>query len=286
MEIQTKQLLKYLIAPLLLVATVVWVANFQRQPDFLMHIDFLDVGQGDAIFIQTYLGNQILIDGGPSSAVLAELGESLPPMDRSLDMVILTHPDADHITGIVEVLRRYKVKKVLFTGVKVDTAADREFERLLEQNHTETIYAHQGQRVWLDQATVFDIYWPRSQPIEIIKTANDTSIIGKLSFGKVQILLTGDATSRVEDEILPLFNLDADLLKVGHHGSKSSTSAEWLKEVTPDYAAIQVGASNTYSHPTREVLDRLTSSGTRIFRTDLDGTIRFTSDGVTFKKID
>src|SRR3989344_5373179 len=179
METQTKQLLKFLVLPLLLLTAVIWIANFQNQPDFLMHADFLDVGQGDAIFIQTYLGNQILIDGGPSSAVLAELGESMPPMDRTLDLLILTHPDADHVTGIVEVMRRYKVKKILFTGVKVDTAVDREFEKLLEQNHIEKIYAHQGQRVWLDNATVFDIYWPYAQPQEIIKATNDTSIIGK-----------------------------------------------------------------------------------------------------------
>jgi len=285
METQTKQLLKFLVLPLLLLTAVIWIANFQNKPDFLMHADFLDVGQGDAIFIQTYLGNQILIDGGPSSAVLAELGESMPPMDRTLDLLILTHPDADHVTGIVEVMRRYKVKKILFTGVKVDTAVDREFEKLLEQNHIEKIYAHQGQRVWLDNATVFDIYWPYAQPQEIIKATNDTSIIGKLSFGKTQILLTGDATSRVEDEILALFNLDVDLLKVGHHGSKSSTSTQWLAEVTPEYSVIQVSSTNTYGHPTVEVLERLYSSGAQIFRTDVDGTTRFVSDGIFLKKI-
>lgn len=286
MEQTTKQLIKYLLLPLLLLAILVGTANFKKHSEFLMKVEFLDVGQGDAIFIQTYTGNQILVDGGPSSKVLSELGKSMPPFDRTIDLLILTHPDADHVTGLVEVMKRYKVKKILFTGVQVDTGADREFEKLIEQNRIETIYARQGQRVWLDNSTVFDIYWPGPQPREVIKSANDTSIIGKLSFGQTQILLTGDATSKVEEEILSLFNLDSDLLKVGHHGSKTSTTQELLNEVTPDIAVIQVGADNTYGHPTPEVMDRLTAIGTQIFRTDIDGTIRFISDGIILKKLD
>jgi competence protein ComEC len=286
MEQTTKQIIKYLLLPLLLLCVVIWVANLRPRADGLMKVDFLDVGQGDAIFIQTHSGNQILIDGGPSSQVLSELGKSMPPFDRIIDLLILTHPDADHVTGLVEVMKRYKVKKILFTGVQVDTGVDREFEKLIDQNRVEKIYAQQGQRIWLDNSTVFDIYWPGPQPREAIKSANDTSIIGKLSFGQTQILLTGDASSKVEDVILPMFNLDSDLLKVGHHGSKTSTGPDFLQEVTPEFAVIQAGADNTYGHPTTEVLTALTSHTSQISRTDTEGTVRFVSDGITLKKID
>lgn len=286
MDRTTRLLIKYFLLPLLLLTIVIWVASFKIQTDPYLKVDFLDVGQGDAVFIETSQGNQVLVDGGPSSQVLSELGKSMPPFDRIIDLLILTHPDADHVTGLVEVMKRYKVKKILYTGAQVDTAVDREFEKLLNQNRVEKIYAHQGQRVWLDKSTVFDIYWPLPQAQEVIKSANNTSIIAKLSFGKTQILLTGDADEKVEKQILPIFNLDSDILKVGHHGSKTSSSQEFLNEVTPEFSVVQVGADNNYGHPTQEVLDRLTTLTSQISRTDTQGTVRFISDGITISKIE
>jgi competence protein ComEC len=284
MEKITKQLLKFLILPLVLLVIVIWVADLQSRPDYLLHVHFLDVGQGDSIFIQTYQGNQIVIDGGPNDKVLAELGEILPWHDRSLDMLILTHPDADHVSGLIEILRRYKVKQVLLTGVMVDTAADREFEKLLAIKGVEKIYAHQGQRVWLDNATVFDIYSPLAQTPSVIKDANETSIVGKLSFGQTSILFTGDAGATTEDWLLPQFNLQSDILKVGHHGSRFSSEAKFVAEVAPQYAVIEVGKDNTYGHPTQQVLDILNARGFQVLRTDQAGTIQFISDGINLDK--
>src|SRR3989338_8989631 len=162
METQTKRLIKYLIFPLTLLMIVVYVADVQTRPDFLLHVSFLDVGQGDSIFIQTYQGNQIVIDGGPDDKVLAALDQQLPFYDRSIDLLILTHPDADHVSGFSDILKRFKVKKVLMTKVPTSTAAYQQFVDLLEKENAEKIFAQAGQRIWLDSATVFDVYYPPS----------------------------------------------------------------------------------------------------------------------------
>ncbi len=284
METQTKQLLKYLILPLVLAAIVVFVADARARPDYLMHVNFYDVGQGDAMMIQTYTGKQIVIDGGPSDAVIKELGNDMPFWDRSIDLLILTHPDADHISGFVDIIKRYQVKKILLTGVKADTAVSSEFFQLLKKKQIEKIYAHTGQRLWLDQATVFDVYYPPVGIADQNLATNDTSINGKLSFGNTQIFFTGDASDKVENWLVASgFNLDSDILKVGHHGSRFSSTSQFLEEITPEYSVIEVGKNN-YGHPTKDALDRIAAAGSKIFRTDQDGSIEFISDGFSLYK--
>jgi competence protein ComEC len=284
MESKTKKFLWFLILPLLLGLIIVIIINRKLQPDFLLHVDFLDVGQGDSIFIQTSDGNQIVIDGGPSDKVLSELGKEMPFFDRTIDLLILTHPDADHVSGFNYILKRYKVKQILQTGVMADTNADREFEKLVEEKHIPRIFAHEGQRVWLDRATVFDIYSPTAQERKATKDTNNTSIFGKLSFGKTKIMFTGDADSIIEDRATDQFNVDVDILKVGHHGSKYSSDLKFLQEVAPQYAVIEVGKDNTYGHPTQAALDNLATVGAQVLRTDQNHTIEFVSDGINLYK--
>ncbi len=280
METETKNLLRFLILPLLILAVVVFIAQRQNQPDYLLHVSFLDVGQGDAMFIQTYQGAQILIDGGPSDKVLSELGKKMPFWDRTLDLVILTHPDADHSSGLIDVLKRYEVKKVLLTHVTAPTATFKQFSDALEAEHAEKIYAEEGERLWLDSATVFDVYYP-PKGVETDKSlsTNNTGIVGKLSFGKTRILFTADTDSVVEDIVRAQFDMGADILKVGHHGSKYSSSVEFIKAVAPTFGVIEVGVHNTYGHPTQSTLDNLAGQNVKIFRTDQDRNIEFTSDG-------
>lgn len=286
MEPKTRRLIYIFILPLAVLVLLLYLAVETYRPSYLLQLDFLDVGQGDSIFIQTAEGNQILMDGGPDSSVLSELGKVMPFHDRSLDLIVLTHPDADHVSGLVEVLKRFKVKKALITGFETESAVYSEFKRLLENKNVEVITVRQGHRVWLDSSTVFDVYWPGVDVSDTDLASNDTSIYGKLTFGTAKVLFTGDAASRVEDGILPMFNLDADLLKVGHHGSKSSTSKQLLDEVTPEYSVIQVGEDNSYNHPAPEVLTILENSGTDILRNDLEGLIRFVSDGASLYQVD
>lgn len=287
MEAQTKKIIIRLLVPLAFANLAAWMAIVQLRPDFLMHVNFYDVGQGDAIFIQTYQGNQIVIDGGPSDAVLANLGGDMPFFDRTIDLMILTHAHNDHVAGLVEVLKRYKVKKVLMPDVLFHSGAYDGFLKLIEEKKIAKVFAQTGQRVYLDSSTVFDVYYPSGKVLGVTSNPNfqlesddlnDTSVVGRLSFGKSKILLTGDAGINIEQQLLPQFDLDADILKIGHHGSRHSTSQELLDETTPQYAIIQVGRNN-YGHPTEEVLDKLEASKIKIFRTDQDKTVRFISDG-------
>jgi competence protein ComEC len=284
METKTQNLLVYLILPLFLLTSAVFIANKQATPDYLMHVDFLDVGQGDSMFIQTYLGNQIVIDGGPSDKVLSELSKKMPFWDHTIDMLILTHPDADHSAGLIDVLKRYEVKKVMLTKMTASTATYQQFIKLVDEEGAEKIYAEMGQRIWLDSATVFDVLYPPSGVENSGLSTNNTGIIGKLTFGKTKVLFTADDDTIIEDTIRSEFDLHADILKVGHHGSKYSNSLEFIKAVAPRYGVIEVGANNTYGHPTEETLGNLAAANVEVFRTDLNKTIEFTSDGFSLVK--
>lgn len=277
-----------MLLPLALLHAAIWIAFEQQKPDFLLHASFYDVGQGDAIFFKTYLGNKVLIDGGPSDAVLQGLGEDLAFFDRDIDLLILTHPHADHVSGLVDVIRRFRVKMVLLPEVEFDSPAFRAFLAEIEKQKVQKIYARQGQRVFLDSATVFDVYYPQgkisgadfSEGFSSVSSSrlNDASVVGKLSFGGTQVMLTGDAGRTIENYLLAGFALQSDILKVGHHGSRFSTSPGFVEEVAPEFAIIQVG-QNTYGHPTEETLNVLSARNIKIFRTDRDGTVRFLSDG-------
>lgn len=292
MQPETKKLIKRFLVPLVFANVAVFAGYFQFQPDFLMHVNFYDVGQGDAIFIQTYLGNQILVDGGPSDVVLGHLGKDMPFFDRTIDMLVLTHAHNDHVAGLVDVLKRYRVKHVLLPDVPFHSGVYDEFLKLIDDKQIDKVFVLSGQRIYFDNSTVFDVYYPSGKVLGVTSNPNyqlesddlnDTSIVGKLSFGKNKILLPGDVGYNIERQLLPQFDLDADLLKVGHHGSRYSTSKEFLDEVTPEYAVIQVGKNN-YGHPTQEVLNNLTQAQSQIFRTDQDKTVKFISDGVLLKK--
>jgi competence protein ComEC len=287
MDTNTKNGLKLLILPLILATAIVWYYVHQVQPDYLMRVNFLEIGQGDSILVTTYQGNQLLIDGGPGSNVLQDLGKHMPFQDRSIEMMILTHPHTDHFEGLIQVLKHYQVKKIMLPNVDYSSPPYEEFKRAMQDEGAEIIYAVQGQRVWLDKATVFDVMWPKHK--DAFKPPknydlNDESVVGMLIFGRTKILLTGDSGFEIENELLPMFNLDADVLKVGHHGSKTSTSAEFLAEVTPQYSVIQSGQGNRYGHPNQEVLDRLKKANSKILRLDSEQDIEFSSDGSKFQR--
>ncbi|HYC79998.1 MAG TPA: ComEC/Rec2 family competence protein [Candidatus Binatia bacterium] len=288
METKTKKLISYIILPLLLALCFVQYLHAQAEPDWLMHVNFFDVGQGDSFLITTYEGNQILVDGGPGKGVLEELGRAVPYYDRVIEMVVLTHPHNDHMEGLVEVLEKYEVKKILMPNVEYKSTVYEEFLRAAKDESAEIVYAAQGQRIYLDKATVLDIMYPLSKEVAKPKKSddvNDASIVAKVTFGRTKILLTGDAGSDIEKKLLPMFDLDADLLKVGHHGSKHSTSEELLAEATPEYSVIQVG-NNKYGHPAPEILEKLSKINSKVYRNDHQGSIEFVSDGSVFRPVE
>jgi competence protein ComEC len=283
MDAQTKNILKYLILPLIVASVLVFYFGRQEQRDWLMHVDFYDIGQGDSFLITTYEGNQVLVDGGPGDTVLQKLPNDLGLYDKTIEMVVLTHPHLDHFEGLIAVLKKYEVKKVLMPNVEYKSNDYLAFLEAVNNEGSQILYAMQGQRHYLDRGTVLDILYPTTNDVmKPGKSAdiNDTSIVAMLRFGRTRILLTGDSGKNIEDELLPKFDLDADVLKVGHHGSKHSTSKKFLDEVTPQYSVIQLGKNN-YGHPAPETLSLLESVKTSIFRMDQIGDLEMVSDGST-----
>ena len=238
-------------------------------------VAFLDVGQGDAIFLQTKQGHQILVDGGSDSSVLSGLGEVMPFWDKTLDLVVLTHPDADHITGLVAVLERYQVETVLWTGKRRDTKVFSAFMQALQKEDAKEIIAIAGKRITFDgSGAVLEILYPFLDT-DIEKTAsNETSIIARFTEGEHTVMLTGDTTEKIEKLLVGAReDMKADILKIAHHGSKSSSSLEFLKAVSPEIAIISVGSDNRYGHPNDETLVNLFQYGIKVHRTDQEGTV-------------
>lgn len=277
MEKINRQYKYFFIDILILVTGLVWYAVLAEGNNKLK-VAFLDVGQGDAIFIESPGGNQILIDGGPNGAVLSQLSKVMPFYDRSIDMVLMTHPDSDHVNGLVSVLRRYKVDAFVDAGAVSDNPAHKEVESIVADRSIKSLDLTKGYRINLDKGVYLDVLSP---PIsgENFKD-NDGSLVARLVYGNVSFLLTGDMEKNMERFLLASgANIKSDVLKVGHHGSRTSTSLEFLGGVAPQHAVISVGQNNKYGHPHRETLSALNQFGISTLQTDQLGAIMFVSDG-------
>ena len=264
---------------------LVWQMVWLETPSGKLTISFLDVGQGDAIFIESPTGAQMLIDGGPSGRLGAPLAKVMPWYDRSIDVVIATHPDADHIGGLPLVFERYKVENFIEPGVKGDTGVARELEFREKAEGSIKILARRGQTIDLGGGAKLQILFP-DKDVTTWET-NDASIVAKLIYGSTTVMLTGDASEKIEKYLIAIDSavLDSDILKLGHHGSKTSTSEEFLKAVSPNLAIISAGLNNRYGHPHGEVTDRLNALGIKTLRTEdfsHQKTITLVSDGFKF----
>jgi competence protein ComEC len=283
-----KKFYLYFICILILLNIYAWNEVFTLSVSDKLIVDFLDVGQGDAIFIETPQHHQILIDGGPDTTVLSKLQKLMPKQDRSIDLVMLTHPEKDHFAGLLEVLKRYKIDYVLWTGVARDTPEYKEWILLLELSEkkgTKVIIVEKGQEILVGNV-IIDILYPKESLAgqELKNTSNDSGVVFRLVFEKNSFLFTGDISSKIEKEIVEEnSDIISNVLKVAHHGSKYSTPDELLNSVKPQIAVISVGKNNTYGHPTPEVLQKLDKFGIKVLRTDIDGDIEIVSDGETIK---
>lgn len=282
---------------LLIVALAVWFLVLGQKPGRILETDFLDVGQGDAILIKTPKGQTVLIDGGPNNKVLEKLGKYLPPLQKRIDIIILTHPHADHVTGLIEVLRRYSVGLVILNGVYLKTDNYDQFLNTIKENKVKVLIAEAGMAIHFDKDLEFDILSPNKNPAGLVfnknsesfgtigNDVNDTSIVGKLIYNNFSIMFMGDATSKIENQLLAYGpsadGLKSDILKTGHHGSKYSSFTNFLKTVSPKAGIIEVGAKNFYGHPSQAALSRLEMFNVNIFRTDQNGDIRVLSNGFT-----
>lgn len=267
---------------LLILATIVWWPNYSFSNNSLernITVSFLDVGQGDAIHIMTHDGYEMLIDGGPSAAVLRELAVDRPFFDRYIDVIIATHPDSDHVAGLVDVFGRYQVGMILETATKHDAPAARKFNDAASTEGARRIIAQTGQVIQLGASTTVRVLSPQGDTTDWEN--NTASVVVQVQYGDVQFLLTGDAPSSIEEYLAGAYGagLSSEVLKLGHHGSKTSSSELFLQAVQPDYAVVSAGKENRYGHPHQEVLMRIDETDASLVSTADKGSIIFESDG-------
>lgn len=268
------------------VLLVVPIFGLSYNPPKELEVDFLDVGQGDAILIKSPFGQNILIDGGPDSSVIEELGKNLPFWDKRIDLMVLTHPHDDHVTGLIEVIKRYSVKKILYTGVVHDAPNYLAWLEEIRERKIPLIIIDRPQKIVLGDDCYLEIISPRKSLLgRETDNLNNSSIVAKLVYRQTKFLLAGDVEIEVEKELLAGgVDLTAQVLKTGHHGSDTSSSEGFLETVSPKIAIIEVGKDNDFGHPSLRILKRLERVGTKILRTDLDGTVKLVSDGEEINK--
>jgi competence protein ComEC len=243
----------------------------------------LNVGQGDGFFIESPTGTEVLVDAGPPGKIMGELPQVMSPFDKSIDAIMISHPDADHISGFLDVLKNYKVKDFFDPGISDDSKTYQNLRSEVKRQNIPTILARRGMRLDLGGGVVIDILFP-DRDVSTWNT-NDGSIVARLSYNNISVMLTGDATTKTEKIILQENSpqkLQSTILKVSHHGSRSATSPDFVQAVSPVDAFISVGENNKYGHPHQETLDTLALFGVKIFRTDELGTVILKSDGKNY----
>lgn len=266
----------------IVVVSIVSIYTAQKFiPASYLTVHFLDVGQGDAIFIETPDKIQVLIDGGPDGSVLRELGAVMSPFDKIIDLVIATHNDKDHIGGLIDVLARYQVSAIMQTNNEQDTTAAEQFAQGVIDENAVQIKPTVGQRYILGASTTVTIFSPVGDVAN--HESNTSSLVVKLEYGDTSFLLTGDAPKGIEDYLAAAYGeeLQSDVLKLGHHGSRTSTSVTFLASVLPSYAVVSAGKGNSYGHPHAEVVENVEAIKSRLLSTAELGIVTFYSDGTS-----
>ena len=261
---------------------------FQSQNSGKFRLIACDVGQGDGILLVSPGGKQVLIDGGPGTKVVDCLGQKMPFWDRTVELVVSTHPEKDHLEGLLEVLARYKVKMVVTTGVVNDTELFKAWKEAIRKEGAKIYFVKAGDRLVLDsirgRTSSMDVLWPTAEKLALWKLAgltetNESSVVMKVNFGQFCAYLTGDIPKEILESLI---NKSCQVLKISHHGSKTGTSEQILDSVHPIVTIIQVGR-NSFGHPHKEVIDLLESKVVTIYRNDSNGIIEISSDGKSFK---
>ncbi len=274
-------------ALLAVIALSIWLRIVTAPKAGELTVAVLNIGQGDSIYIQSPTGAEVLIDGGPNSSLLRELPGVMAYADRTIDAVIATHPDADHIGGLVDLIPRYEIKNFIEPGIPKNTATSQKLEEEVDAAHIPREKAYRGMWLELGGGARLDILFPDFDVSKLSDDkANEGCVVAHLVYKNTSALFTCDASSDVEMHLIAIStstDLQSDLLKVGHHGSKYSSSNAFLDMVAPLFAAISVG-KNRYGHPTEEALSRLAAHHIQTYRTDEFGTVIFVSDGESFIK--
>lgn len=277
---------------LLLITLCIWYAVLREDHRGLLTVSFLDIGQGDSIFIQAPGGRQVLIDGGPDSSVLRQLGRMMPWYDHSIDVLVATHPDADHISGLIDVLGRYDVRAVVQSSVQGSTDMWRTFNSDAGDEGAQLVEAERGQVFELGGGVRLEILFP-DRTVPRVET-NVGCVVARLVYGTTAFMLPCDTTADVERYLVQLDGstpltasgngLKSNVLKTAHHGSKTSSSPLFLGYVAPEYGVYSRGCDNKYGHPAPEIVARFEQFGIPTLDTCKEGTITFVSDGQAVRR--
>jgi competence protein ComEC len=272
----------YFLLSLFLVSVIVWLAVLREDRNGELKFVVLDVGQGDALFIESPTGVQVLIDGGPNNTLMREISKVMPWYDRHIDILVVTNPDRDHYEGFISLLNKYSVDIFLKSGTDQESSLYQSFEQKIEQKGVKEVVALRGQIVNIGGGAYLQVLFPDREVTGL--SSNDGSIVMQLVYGETKVMLQGDSTARIENYLVGLDknNLKSTILKTGHHGSKTSTTEEYVKAVDPEWAVISAGKNNTYGHPHEEVLDVLNKFNVEVLGTYDLGRITFVSDGINF----
>ena len=302
-----KKIVSSTLISLLLLGGVFVVGEKQKLPDGKLHIVFCNVGQGDAIYIKTPKGNDILVDGGPDDKVLGCLSSHMPFWDRDLEMVVLSHPQADHLTGLILVASRYSLSYFITSPAGNTTLGYKKLVDLIKNNGVRVKNVYTGEIIDFGDGVIFKVVWPEEKWAKskvdlasgqnfgsllqgineevlgaetIDKELNDFSTMILVQMNEFDVLLSGDGDSRIDDMVLAdnLFPT-IEVLKVPHHGSKTAMTEKFIQAIHPNLAVISVGKDNKYGHPVLSTLEQIQNTGTKILRTDQKGEIEVVSDG-------
>lgn len=270
----------------LVLALTVMIAGLSARPDGQVHITVLDVGQGDAILVEGDRGGRLLIDGGPDpERLIVELDARFPPWDRRIDVLILSHPHEDHAGGLPRLVQSYRIGRIFEPGMVGPGPAYHAFRADLALQARTPELLSTGDRLQLDSIGL-KVLWPDRdavprEPPDGGTSINDVSIVLLGTFGAQRFLLTGDIEQEIDPVLLSRGLPRVDLLKVAHHGSRTSSTDAFLDAVRPRVAIVSVGAVNPYGHPAPETLTRIEARGARVYRTDWNGSVEATLDGST-----
>lgn len=259
---------KYIaIVTIVLIAAAIY--SFQSSP---INVIFFDVGQGDAILINGPDNFQILIDGGPDDTLAKKIGRYLPANDRTIEVILLSHPDSDHLTGLIEIVRRYNVRHIVQTSFISENALTREWHAVIDEEKASIIDATKNSKIKLTEQASIDILSPMKGGV--YKDANAKSIICIYNYADKKILFLGDATPEAQEAVLDSRTIsNIDLVKISHHGSEKSYNEKLIRAAKPSESVIQVGAGNRFGHPSPTVINQLKNNNIAIHRTDIEGDI-------------
>ena len=288
----------YVLLFLIFLSIVLWSVALHENHHGVLTFAVLDIGQGDSLFIESPTGTQVLVDGGPDKNLMKEIANIVPWYDRHIDILVVTNPDVDHYSGFIPLMDKYSVDVVLEPGTVNKYVEYGVLEKEIADKKIPRILARRGQVVDLGGGAYLQVLFPDRDVTNT--SSNDGSIVMKLIYGETSVMLQGDSTAKIEHYLVSLSNpstnstsslqassgqvsdLKATILKVGHHGSKTSTTEEYVSAVSPLWAVMSSGANNNYGHPHKEVLDTLAKLNVPALDTCNNGDLIFQSDGKNF----